>query len=121
MRIAVTGATGFIGRALCLEMSGAHEIVVLNRSREKAVGVFGGRFEIVEWNTRSADGWGDRLEGVDVVVNLAGASLAAKRWTEGYKREILESRTKCSEVLIEAINTVPICPSLTKPIMRGVK
>lgn len=103
MKIAVTGATGFIGRALCLELSKEHEMVVLSRSREKAVSVFGDLFEIVEWNTRSAQGWGECLEGVDAIVNLAGASLAAKRWTARYKREILESRTKCSQVLIDAI------------------
>lgn len=112
MKIAVTGATGFIGRALCLEMSGAHEVVVLSRSKKKAASVFGNLFEIIEWNTHSADGWGEMLEGIDAVVNLAGASLAAKRWTKEYKREILESRTKCSRVLIDAIKKLKKKPTV---------
>jgi hypothetical protein len=44
------------------------------------------------------------VEGADAVVNLAGASVAGKRWTPAYKREILESRTHSTRALVAAID-----------------
>ena len=46
------------------------------------------------------------LIGVDAVVNLAGAGLGDKRWTDDYKREILESRTRATNLVSEAIAAV---------------
>jgi uncharacterized protein (TIGR01777 family) len=43
------------------------------------------------------------LETVDAVVHLAGASIAGRRWTPAYKREILESRTLSTRALVDAM------------------
>jgi uncharacterized protein (TIGR01777 family) len=43
------------------------------------------------------------LESVDAVVHLAGASIAGRRWTPAYKREILESRTLSTRALVDAM------------------
>ena len=43
------------------------------------------------------------LIGVDAVVNLAGAGVGDKRWTEDYKRQIKESRTKSTALLSATI------------------
>ncbi len=43
------------------------------------------------------------VEGADVVVNLAGASVGAKRWTPAYKKEIEESRVRTTRALVDAI------------------
>src|SRR5690606_34069840 len=44
------------------------------------------------------------FEGVDAIINLAGATIA-KRWTAAYRNEILESRTKSLQLLKEALST----------------
>ena len=43
------------------------------------------------------------LEGADAVINLAGASIAGKRWNEKYKRELLESRVGITSQLVAAM------------------
>ncbi len=53
--------------------------------------------------------WAPRLEGVDAVVNLAGASLA-RRWTPSYKRLIWKSRVTLTRTLVAAIRSVRRTP-----------
>ena len=48
----------------------------------------------MQWSVSKGEIDRDRLEGIDGVVHLAGANIAGHRWTESYKRQILESRTQ---------------------------
>lgn len=102
MRVAVTGSTGLVGRALvaALEARG-DEVFAVGRSDT------GGLF----W-TRAGDA---RLEpadggGLDAVVHLAGAPIAAKRWNESYKREIRESRVEGTRALVAAMGAMATPP-----------
>lgn len=85
--VALTGGSGLIGSTLKdFLASGGHEVLTLSRRRGGSTGT-----------GPSWDPVGDRmdpavLEGVDAVVHLAGESLAALRWTERKKEEILKSR-----------------------------
>lgn len=47
------------------------------------------------------------LENVDAIIHLAGAGVAEKRWTESRKKEILESRTKSTELIYETLKSKP--------------
>jgi uncharacterized protein (TIGR01777 family) len=47
------------------------------------------------------------LEGVDAIIHLAGAGVAEKRWTTDRKKEILESRTKSTELIYETLKSTP--------------
>jgi uncharacterized protein (TIGR01777 family) len=92
MRIVVGGASGLIGSTLVPALRGdGHDVVRLVR-REPA-----GSDEI-RWDPAAGALEIASLEGVDAVVNLSGANLD-RRWTERAKREILESRTKTTELL----------------------
>jgi hypothetical protein len=86
LQIAITGATGVIGRALTkLLRSGGHRVLRVTRRPVEA--------SDVAWDPGAGSIDGSRLEGVDAVIHLAGASIA-RRWTQAARREILESRTQ---------------------------
>ncbi len=106
MRILLTGATGLIGQALCQHWQHQHQLICLSRQPEKA-------------KRRSALPlhWVQDLSEVDfnqldVVVNLAGEPIAAKRWTEQQKQRICQSRWQLTEQIAGAILQANTPPSL---------
>jgi len=116
MRIAVTGATGFIGSRL-VEMLSAegHTVVVFSRNGGRARSVFPlSRFPAVEtvtWDPFRLGDWVATLDGVDGVVHLAGAPIAG-RWTPEFKRAIRESREVGTRHLVEALAKVKHRPAV---------
>ncbi|MGD2295200.1 MAG: TIGR01777 family oxidoreductase [Candidatus Aminicenantes bacterium] len=106
-RVIVTGATGFIGRALCgfLAEKG-FEVVVLTRNVAKGKKTFGDRAAAAEWDGKSAAGWQDYANGAYAIVNLAGENIASGRWTPQKKESILQSRLKAAEAVLEAVQSV---------------
>jgi len=92
MRILITGGTGFIGSLLCARLrADGHELLVLSRStREDAAGM---RY-LQDLNAI------DAVERIDAVINLAGASLAGRRWNAAYKRELIDSRVQTTRALV---------------------
>lgn len=110
MTIAVTGASGLIGSALCAFLStGGHTVIRLVR------GAPSGPLER-EWNPMNPSA--SLLEGVDAVIHLAGASIAG-RFTESHKRIIRDSRIEPTRLLakVAAATTsgpkVFVCASAT--------
>jgi NAD dependent epimerase/dehydratase family enzyme len=87
MKILITGASGLIGRALTTELKTQGHTVVAAVRREPR------RNDEVQWNPASGVLSPSAFDGVDAVVHLAGAGIGDKRWTDNYKKEILESRT----------------------------
>lgn len=97
MKILITGASGLIGRALTKELTAqGHDVVAAVRrpARNDAE---------IEWNPVTGHIDPRAFDGVDAVVHLAGAGIGDKRWTDSYKREILESRTKSTGLLARAM------------------
>jgi len=93
MKLLVTGGTGLIGRALVKRMlADGHEVTVLTRQSLSS----DGRVRYVQRLT-------DIPEGLDVVINLAGAGLADRRWNAAYKREILNSRIALTRDLVDQL------------------
>jgi uncharacterized protein (TIGR01777 family) len=98
MRVAVTGATGLIGRHLTRALlDGGHAVVLLSRSVGEVHGV-----RTVAWNPVHDDFPADARE-VDCVVNLAGASVADGRWTRDRQRIIRESRVGTTARIVDAM------------------
>jgi len=96
-RIAVTGASGLVGRRLCAFLSGGgHRVEPLVRREPRA-----GSPEI-RWDPAHGQIDAARLEGVDAVVHLAGENVAG-RWTAARKKAILQSRVEGTTLLSQAL------------------
>jgi len=103
-RLVVTGATGLIGRSLskALQASG-YQVVVFSRDPQRARSAVPGAAEYVAWQPAETGAWAGALDGAYGVIHLAGASLFGKRWTDEYKREIIESREVGTRGLVNAM------------------
>jgi len=115
-RIAVSGATGLVGRQLCsLLMTAGHQIVRLVREIEQATtdNHLQQRGSTTEptpspANHQAVAPWHDadqvrRLEGIDAVIHLAGQSIADRRWSPQVKQEIRDSRVIKTRELCQAL------------------
>jgi hypothetical protein len=109
MKIAITGATGFVGSRLVERLqSDGHSIVVLTRSVDHGRRVFPAaafpQVEIVGYSPLESGDWQTGLlSGCDGVVNLAGAPIA-ERWSDEHKQAILDSRKIGTAKLVEALD-----------------
>ena len=101
MKIVIAGGTGFLGRPLADALThDGHDVVILTRS--EVGGPAGARS--VAWNPNGDLGpWVAEIDGAGAVVNLAGESIAAGRWTAARKQRILDSRVKATRSLASAI------------------
>ncbi|WAL58546.1 thylakoid membrane protein ThyD [Thermocoleostomius sinensis] len=117
MKIAVTGATGFVGKRLVERLQAeGHNVLALSRKPDHAQQVFPAtafpKIEIVGYSPLESGVWQQSLAGCDGVVNLAGAPIAESRWTPERKQEILESRTIGTQKIVEAIANVNPKPTV---------
>ena len=103
MRIFLTGASGFIGRALQQRLGAAHELLLHFRREPKPGDVLAG--EVVRGL--------DSIPGpLDAVINLAGENLGAKRWSESRKAELRSSRIDFTQQLAAALDAQGLQPKL---------
>jgi uncharacterized protein (TIGR01777 family) len=85
-KIAVTGASGLIGSALCAQLkSDGHQVIKVVRRATRVA-------DEVSWNPLKGEIDLAGLEGADAVFHLAGAGVGDKRWSAAYRSEILNSR-----------------------------
>lgn len=105
MKVLVTGATGLIGKELVsLLLQNGITIHYLTTSVKKIENE--PNYHGFLWNPQKGTIDENCLLGVDAIVHLAGASIA-KRWTNSYKQEIIESRILTSNLLFNALKNNP--------------
>ncbi len=103
MKIVITGATGLIGGALCKKwLSEGHEITILSSNHHPKKDI-DSKIKVSIWDPEKWHIHMSDLEGADVIVNLAGANIADHKWTDTYKRKILDSRIFSTRCLIKVI------------------
>ncbi|MFD8150070.1 TIGR01777 family oxidoreductase [Streptomyces sp. NPDC059720] len=96
-RIAVAGASGLIGGALVRSLaSDGHEVVRLVRREPRGA-------DEVRWDPEGGRVDEAGLAGCDAVVNLAGAGVGDRRWTDAYKQRIRDSRVNGTAALARAV------------------
>jgi len=111
MRVVIAGGTGFLGRPLTAALvQDQHDVVVLTRGAASSLSR-GAR--AVAWNPNGESGpWASEISGAGVVVNLAGESIAGKRWTAAQKQRILNSRLHATRSLVAAIHAATTPPPI---------
>lgn len=103
MKVVLSGASGFIGVPLVEQLrTDGHEVVQLVRRLPRSA-------EEVEWDPSAGTLDPASLEGVDAAINLSGAGVGDKRWSNEYKRVIRDSRLDSSRTLATAL------AALTRP------
>lgn len=103
MRVFITGATGFIGQALVSHLRReGHGLVALVRDLNRAQQALGEDVALV--GTADADAaLSEALGTCDAVVNLAGAPVIGRRWTEAYRQRLVDSRVTLTRRIMAAI------------------
>lgn len=97
MKIVAAGASGLIGTPLVASLREAgHEVVTLVRRPPERAGEF-------QWSPSDGLLPGEALEGIDAAINLAGAGIGDRRWTESYKELLVSSRLDCTKTLATAL------------------
>ena len=104
MKVAITGSSGLIGRALAASLrADGHEVVRLVRRPPRAAGE-------VRWDPRAADAGNPQIRDADAVVHLAGAGVGSRRWTPSYKAEMRASRVLATRALATALTRLDPAP-----------
>ena len=107
MRIAITGATGFVGRRLvALLTEQGHAPVALTRDADTARGVFGGETEIRRVDPRDPGELAEAIRDADGVVNLQGENLFGRRWSEAVRADLRASRVDTTTALVDAMRSL---------------
>lgn len=104
--ILITGASGLIGSKLIRSLQEkGHHVSVLSRSPEKIKGV-----KAFHWDVENKQIDKNAFTGIDTIINLAGAGIAEKRWTNSRKQLIVDSRVESVKLLYKAIseNRAPV-------------
>jgi uncharacterized protein len=103
MKVAITGATGFVGSKLVEKLlAQGDEVLVLTRNASKAQAQFP-QAQVVQYQPLETGDWQKSIEGCDAVVNLAGEPIAEKKWTTEQKKTILDSRELGTQKIVAAI------------------
>ncbi|MEM9555746.1 MAG: TIGR01777 family oxidoreductase [Acidobacteriota bacterium] len=112
LRVAVTGASGLIGRALCAVLStGGHEVVRIVRGRPRgAVAPGVAATHEVGWTDGAFVGDLERLEGLDAFIDLAGENVAAGPWNARRKAAIRSSREGRVAQVVRALGALDAPP-----------
>lgn len=105
--VIITGGTGLIGKALSKYLvSRGYEVIILTRSPKEHKSFTPG-ITYAAWNIEEQSASEEAFQNAKYVIHLAGAGVADKAWTEKRKREIVESRTRSSALLVKTINGIP--------------
>lgn len=105
MDIAITGASGLIGRALTTSLlDDGHRVIPIVRS--------GARSGAVSWDPEAGTIDARGLEGIDGVVHLAGEGIASGPWTDAQRTRIRTSREQGTQLLARTLADLERPPSV---------
>lgn len=102
--VLITGGTGLVGKALTATLiSKGYSCIILSRSPRN--GTNGIRYAV--WDPAAGTLDPSAIQEADYIVHLAGAGVAEKRWSAARKKEILDSRVKSGQVIVNSLRQYP--------------
>ena len=107
MRVAISGASGLIGKALSasLAQSGHHPHFIRRISNTASANE-------IAWDASRGLIEKEKLEGADVVIHLAGENIAARRWSASQKERIRSSRVEGTALIAKTLSELERNPRL---------
>ncbi|MDE3145343.1 MAG: TIGR01777 family oxidoreductase [Bacteroidota bacterium] len=105
--VLITGGTGMIGKYLTkMLLDKGYAVIVMSRNPSSSNSNLSS-LSSAEWNIKSQTINANAIAKADYIVHLAGASVAEKRWTAKRKKEIVDSRTQSSALIVKALKEIP--------------
>lgn len=102
MRIIISGGTGSIGHPLAnLLHEEGNDVFVLSRNPQKHT--VNNNIQLIQWDSKTAQGWGHLINKDTALINLAGENPAASSWTDEHKQQVLTSRLNAASAMVEAV------------------
>ncbi len=103
--ICITGGNGMIGQQLANYLiQKEHKVIILSRNSS---GSTNKNISYKKWDIRKGYIDPEAISHADVIIHLAGANVAEKRWTKRRKEEIVSSRTESGRLLVKALQSNP--------------
>lgn len=99
MNILIAGASGFIGNELIKVLTKTHRVSVLGRDMNRLEKCFPDTVDKITWENLD----NHNAKQFEVIINLSGSNIGAKKWTRPVKQELIESRTLTNKKLIDWI------------------
>lgn len=101
-KILIAGGTGFVGKHLISFLAEkGYSINVLTRKQGSNSS---GNIQFFQWDIEKEYIDKKAFENVDTIINLTGANIGEKRWTEKRKSEIINSRIKSIDLLYRYVS-----------------
>ncbi len=108
MNIMIAGGSGFLGQALTKSfLADGHQVFILTRSSRTLHGA-----QAVQWDAKTTAGWGHLVNEMDVMIHLAGKTLASWPWTAATKRAFHDSRIFPGLALAQSIQQATHRPGI---------
>ena len=108
--VLITGGTGLVGASLTrLLLKRGFLVIILTRDPERAMdsSVFGTQVSYAAWDVNAQTIDVEAVQKADFIAHLAGAGVVDKRWTEAYKKEIIDSRVNSTKLLLNTLSNNP--------------
>ncbi len=100
MKVLITGGSGLIGSYLIPELlSHNHHVTIISRSGKIINGV-----ETIHADPTIEGDWMDKID-CDVIINLAGENIFARRWSDKQKKRLIDSRVETTKNMVKLINS----------------
>ena len=108
MKIVITGATGFLGRPLCVDLAKlGHIITAVSRNADRARSLLDPSVQCLNWDGEpgQAAPWEEAVAAADAIVHLAGQAVAEKAWTPEIKEALRRSRIDTTRRLVDVMRS----------------
>ena len=100
--VLIAGGTGLIGKNLTSHLiNKGYDVIIL--SRKPVTDTSEKQITYALWDINKQEIDSSALSKADYIIHLSGAGVMDKRWTSKYKKEIVESRTKSSQLIIKGL------------------